>query len=37
VHDVWSVNTDALYLEEGEGADLFDPAIGVRVHVEADA
>jgi protoporphyrinogen oxidase/predicted dehydrogenase len=36
-HDVWSVNTDELYLEEGEGADLFDPAIGVRVHVEAQA
>jgi protoporphyrinogen oxidase/predicted dehydrogenase len=36
-HDVWSVNTDALYLEEGEGADLFDPAIGVRLHVETPA
>jgi protoporphyrinogen oxidase/predicted dehydrogenase len=36
-HDVWNVNTDSLYLEEGDGADLFDPAIGVRVHVDAPA
>jgi protoporphyrinogen oxidase len=37
-HDVWSVNVESEYLEEGDAIEaLFDPAIGVPVHLEPQA
>jgi protoporphyrinogen oxidase/predicted dehydrogenase len=34
-HDVWSVNVESEYLEEGDAVEaLFDPAIGVPVQLE---
>jgi protoporphyrinogen oxidase len=34
-HDVWSVNVESEYLEEGDAVEaLFDPAIGVPVNLE---